>query len=335
MNSLSPISILQFGTLVAPHAQFVLTSHVNPDGDALGSELAMAALLRSMGKQVSIVNHSPTPDNFRWIDPDGEILVHDPARHRELMMNAGVIIVLDNNQPERLRSLEESYNDSSAVKIIVDHHLEPAPMAEYILMDSNATSTGEIIYRIIHALKPEALTKPVARALYAAIMTDTGSFRYPRTVGETYRIVGHLVDAGADPTEIYANIYETWSPGRMRLLGEILDSMKTAYDGRLAYISCTQEFLRNTGTTEADTDNFTVYPMSVEGTVAGMLFLELQDGVKISFRSKGPIPINELAKEFGGNGHLNAAGARLINMRLDDAISVVITAAAKYLQNKH
>lgn len=328
---MNPITIEQFGALIAPKTSFVLTSHVNPDGDALGSELAMAALLTAMGKRVSILNHSPVPDNFRWLDPDGMIKTFDPATQRELITTADAILVLDTNQPERIRSLGEAYNASPAVKIIIDHHLEPAPMADYIFKDTDATSTGEIVFRMMKALKPDALSKPMATALYAAIMTDTGSFRYPRTVGETYRMAGELVDAGADPTQIFASIYETWSPGRMRLLGEILDSMKTMYDGKLAYVICTRDFLKHTGTTEADTDSFTTYPMSVDGVIAGILFLELPDGVKISFRSKGMVAINELSKEFGGGGHMNAAGARLHNAGLQETIEKVTAAAEKYL----
>jgi phosphoesterase RecJ-like protein len=175
------------------------------------------------------------------------------------------------------------------------------------------------------------LSPLIAQALYCAIMTDTGSFRFPRVDAETHRIVAHLIECGADPVEIYHNVYEQWSPGRIQLLGDALASLQTAYGGKLAHITITQRDLERTGTTEVDTDNFTVHPMSVSGVVAGIFFLELKDGVKISFRSKGDIPINELAKEFGGNGHKNAAGARLYNCTLAETKARVVQAAAKYV----
>jgi phosphoesterase RecJ-like protein len=304
---------------------------VNPDGDGLGSELALARFLQKRGKTTTILNHSETPDNYTWLDDRKEILKFDAAKHAPVLRSTEVILIVDTNQPDRLRSMEKDILASKAVKIIIDHHLEPHSFATHTITDVDATSTGEIVYRLIDAIDDTSFDKDIARYLYAAIMTDTGSFHYPRTVGDTHRIAARLLDLGANPTEVFANIFEQWSPGRIRLLGCGLESMTTAYDGKLAYISFTRDSFRETGTTEADTDNFTVYPMSIKGAVIGILFIELPDGVKISFRSKGSIPINELAKEFGGNGHLNAAGARLHNVSLDEIVERVIEKAKKYL----
>jgi phosphoesterase RecJ-like protein len=325
------LTIPALASTLMEHSSFVLTSHVNPDGDALGSELALCYLLRDLGKTVAVINHSPTPDNLRWLDDGNDIEIFDPAKHDPLIKTAGCIAILDTNQPDRLRSMEPAVLASPARKIIVDHHLDPHPFANEYLTDTEATSTGEILYRLVTHMRRDSIPRNIARALYTAIMTDTGSFRFPRTVAETHRIAAHLLDSGADPTEIYANIYETWSPGRLRLLGEVLDSMRTDFDGKLAYVVCTRESFRATGTSEVDTDNFTVYPMGVLGVVVGILFCEQADGVKVSFRSKGTIPINELAKEFGGNGHLNAAGARLHETSLADAITTVVASVKKYL----
>lgn len=324
-------SIENLGALLSEYSTFVLTSHVNPDGDALGSELAMGLLLRAMGKSVTILNHSETPEYYLWLDPLKEICIYDPALHRTIVKRAEAIVLLDTNQPDRLQSMHRDILASKARKFVIDHHLDPAPFADYYLIDADATSTGEIIYKLVLAHRPDALTKEMARALYAAIMTDTGSFRFPRTIGETYRIAGSLVDHGADPVEIYSRIYETWSPGRMRLLGEMLDSIQTRYAGKLAWAACTRKSFDETGATEADTDNFTTYPMSIKGVVMGILFCELEKSVKISFRSKGAIPVNKLAKEFGGNGHFNASGARVYNASLDSVVNDVLDRAAKYL----
>jgi phosphoesterase RecJ-like protein len=311
--------------------RFVLTTHVNPDGDGLGSELALARFLRGKGKTVTILNHSATPKNYAWMDPAGELVAFVPERDRDILLQADTIVVLDTNHPERLRSLQPFVTESAAVKIVIDHHLEPHPFADQYLIDDDATSTGELVYRLLAHIDAAALDSSMAVPLYTAIMTDTGAFRYPRTDPEIHRIAAHLLELGVTPIEVYANVYEDWTPGRMRLLGEVLDSMKTAHNGKVAYVVCTRKMFQDTGTSEVDTDNFTSYPMSVRGVVVGILINELQHGVKISFRSKGTIPINELAKEFGGNGHLNAAGARLFDATVDQAVATVIEKSGKYV----
>jgi bifunctional oligoribonuclease and PAP phosphatase NrnA len=328
MTISSPESIR---AILAENRNFILTSHVNPDGDSLGSELAMARALRQIGKNPVILNHNPVPDNYNWLDPERLIGTFDPARDTEAVLNADVILILDTNQPERLKSMQECVVKSAALKIIIDHHLEPHPFADFTLSDTEATSTGEILYRLLGGMPGVVIDLPIATALYTAIMTDTGSFRFPRTGAATHRIAADLITRGADPVECYVQVYERWTPGRMRLLGEVLDSMKTAHGGRCAWVVCTQKMFLETGTSEVDTDNFTVYPMSIRGVEVGILFNELRDGVKISFRSKGAIPINELAKEFGGNGHRNAAGARLFNVSLDAVVPSVIETVARFL----
>lgn len=313
----------------------IITTHVNPDGDAIGSELGLARALRAAGATVAVLNHNETPDPYLWLDPDREVVRFDGARDGPRVRNADLIIIVDANQPERLRSLEQDVRTSRARRIVIDHHLEPAPFADYYLIDEEATSTGELIYLLIERLGTIPIDKRIAEPLYAAIMTDTGSFRFPRTDPDIHRIIARLLEAGADPTRAFVEIYETWTPNRMRLLGEVLDSMKTAYEGKLAYVVCTRDMFRQTGTTVVETDNFTNYPMSIRGVRIGILFNELPDGVKISFRSKGMLPINALAKEFGGNGHLNAAGARLFNVRLAEVVPAVIEKAGKYIAEDH
>ncbi|HXX64588.1 MAG TPA: bifunctional oligoribonuclease/PAP phosphatase NrnA [Bacteroidota bacterium] len=314
--------------------RFVLTTHVNPDGDGIGSQLALAIWLRSQGKDFRIINHSPTPAVYRFLDPEGWISAFDPERDKDAVAGADVIAVLDTNQPERLRSMREAVLASKALKVCIDHHLDPDPFAAYTVIDEDATSTGEMLYRLLLLLKGPALGADIASALYCAIMTDTGSFRYPRVDPEIHTIVAHLIECGADPVQIYREVYERWSSGRIRLLGATLATLKTEFAGRLAHISITEKMLAETGTTEEDTDTFTSYPMSVDGVRAAVLFLELPEGVKISFRSKGNIPINELAQEFGGNGHKNAAGARVEEHALAAVRARVLAAAGKYVDER-
>ncbi len=330
-HNISPVD--QIAAILHSAPSVVLTTHVNPDGDGLGCEVALGEWLLRRGCHVDIINHSQTPYFYRFLDPAETIKCFRAERDAAAIASAAVIVLLDMNQPERLRSMEEPVLHSPAVKICIDHHLDPHPFADHYLIDSEATSTGEILYDLLQRLGG-GFTPTIAGSLYTAIMTDTGSFRYPRVDPEVHRIVARLIEEGADPVALYSEVYERWSPGRIHLLGEMLAGMAIAGEGRLIHVSITQDMLRRTGTTEVDTDNFTTFPMSVDGARIGILFLELRDGVKISFRSKGVIPINDLAKEFGGNGHRNAAGARVFHVPLQDIRQQILSAAEKYLSSE-
>jgi phosphoesterase RecJ-like protein len=324
----------QVKDVIRRHSRFVLTTHVNPDGDGLGSELALRAGLKRIGKEAAIVNHSHTPDHYRWLDPSGLVAHYAPVLHDPLIASAGAILVLDTNQPDRLRSMEGPVRASAAARAVIDHHLDPHPFADAYFIDQDATSTGEMIFRLLESFGGITIDAEIAVPLYTAIMTDTGSFRYPRTGARTHRIVSTLIECGADPPAIFGKVYETWSPGRMRLLGEALDTLSLSCGGAIASMLTTREMFSRTGTTEIETDTFSTYPMNIMDVRIGILFTELKDGVKISFRSKGTIPVNLLAREFGGNGHLNASGARLHDVRLDEVVPKVLLAAQKYLEQK-
>ncbi|HMK38460.1 MAG TPA: bifunctional oligoribonuclease/PAP phosphatase NrnA [Bacteroidota bacterium] len=317
--------------LFRTRGRFVLTTHINPDGDGIGSEIALGAWLRERGKDVHVINAGPVPAVYRFLDARSTISTFDPQRDLPLIAGADAIVVLDTNHPDRLGAMKGPVLESPAQKVCIDHHLDPDPFAALALIDEDATSTGEILYRLLFAGGEDRPGEEAASGLYTAIMTDTGSFRYPRTGPATHTIVSRLIACGADPVRIYAEVFERWSPGRIHLLGEVLKGLTTEFGGRLAHITVTREMLSRTGTTEEDTDNFTTYPMSVGGVRVGILFLDIDGGVKISFRSKGTIPINALAMEFGGNGHRNAAGARIAGASSVDVRARVVSAAGKYL----
>lgn len=317
--------------LLRERSSFVLTTHINPDGDAIGSEAALAGFLRERGKNATIINHSPTPAVYDFLDPDKTIRVYHPDLDQPLIAAADVIVLLDAGQPDRMGSLAKDVLASPATKVCIDHHLDPQQFATHMLIDKDATSTGEILYRLLMSSADRELSPAVASALYTAIMTDTGSFRYPRVNAALHRTVAHLLECGADPVALYTLVYERWSQGRLRLLGETLAGLTSSAGGKIASIRITRDMLRNTGTSEEDTDTFTTFPMSKEGVRVGILFLELQDGIKISFRSRGDIPVNELAREFGGNGHKNAAGARIQGASLSEIEQQVLSAARNYV----
>jgi phosphoesterase RecJ-like protein len=312
------------------HQRFVLTTHVNPDGDAIGSEIALASWLTGRWKNVTIVNISTTPYVYRFLDSDDSIHVFDAAHDASIFRTADVIAVIDTNHPNRT-GMESIIMESPAVKICIDHHLDHGDFAQEYFVDTDATSTGELLYGLLECSDDRNLSPVIAQALYCAIMTDTGSFRYPRVDADVHRTIARLIERGADPVEIYRQVYDRWSDGRIRLLGEALTSLRLTGNGKIASIAITRDMLARTGTTEEDTDNFTTYPMSIDGIAIGILFVENSDGLKISFRSRGEIPINLLAKEFGGNGHKNAAGARMAGQSVSSTRETIVRAAEKYL----
>ncbi len=321
----------EIAELIQKCNRFIFTTHVNPDGDALGCQLALAYYLRSCGKSFRIINCSNTPDNYLFLDREQLIEVYDSNIHDPALMDAEIIFLIDTNLLNRLQNMETIVRRSSAKKVIIDHHPEPDDTGYPAIVDTNAPATGEIIYRLLCYLDPRAITQPVAEALYVAIMTDTGSFRFPKTSSETHQIISSLLEKGIDPSIIYREVYEKMSVNRLKLLGQVLAQLSTTFDGKVAYTFITKEMFRSTGTSLEDADNFIQYTLLIKDVVVGILFTELEDGVKISFRSKGDIPINELAKEFGGNGHRNAAGAWTKGISLDDIIKQTLEKTQQYL----
>ena len=318
--------------IIESSQNFVITTHVSPDGDGLGCEIALLYFLEKLGKSAVVINVSETPGNYKFLDPENRFLIFDEQNFDQIekILNTDVIFICDMNQSSRLKTMEKYVLQSKAIKIIIDHHLEAQDFADYYLIDVDAPASGEIVYKLIKSFDGFEIDKKIATGIYTAIMTDTGSFRFPRTDSETHRIVADLLDAGADPVEIYDKVYEQSSLGRIKLLGKCLSELETRYDGRLGYIVVTQDILKNYGVEEWETDGFVQSILKIAGVRVAIFILELKDGIKLSFRSKGEIPINELAKEFGGNGHKNAAGARLYNITLDEVINQVIQKAEKY-----
>ena len=317
--------------IFAKNRTFFITTHVNPDPDAIGSELALARFLKDRSKVVSILNHSSTPTNCLFLDPERMITQFDPAQHTAVLSDAEVIVVVDANQPERLHSLSPFILKSNATKICIDHHLERKAFADLYVIDEDAAATGEILFDLFAHLDRNSVTQDIATALYAAIMTDTGSFRFPKTDASLHRMVAHLIERGADPVKIYHEVYEQGTVHRLLLLGNALSTLRLFHNGKVASMFVTRAMFSSTETTEEDTENFVTYALNIAGVQIGLMFTELPGGVKISFRSRGDIPVNKLAQEFGGNGHKNAAGARTEGKQLDAVINEVIARSNTYL----
>ncbi len=323
----------EFNMLVSAKQTFVITTHINPDGDAIGSETALALFLSGRGKTVTIINQSPTPDNLTFLSSGiYPVECYDAARHAALIRGVDCIIVVDTNAPGRFFALADDVAANTGTKICIDHHLEPEPFADMYIIDAEAPATGELLYELFTAIDASAVTTPIAKALYTCIMTDTGSFRFPKTDAQTHMITADLLRRGADPSEIYQAVYDSSPVNRLHLLGRALDSIRSIEDGAVAWMTLRQTDFDETKTVGADTDNLINYTLSIAGVRIGLMFTEFDGVVKVSFRSKGDIWINKLAKEFGGNGHKHAAGARITGRGLVEIVDKVTDRARAYIE---
>jgi phosphoesterase RecJ-like protein len=316
--------------LLVSHNSFLITSHINPDADALGSEIALYFILKKLGKQAFVVNHSETPYNLQFLDEENIIQRYD-EQEADKYFNSEVLIVLDLNHPNRTKSMEKKINDFKGIKICIDHHQNPAEFFNYIFGGTEYSSTGEIIYELIEKTSLVEVDQKIAFQIYAAIMTDTGSFRFERTSSRIHNIIAELLDKGVNPTQVYDQIFNRFKFGRIKLLGKALTSVTIDETGKIAWMVINQNDLIETQTEEADVEGFVNFCLTIDGVQIAILLYELNDGVKISFRSKGSIPVNKLAESFNGGGHFNASGARLFDVEIHKLIEKVIKEAKKYL----
>lgn len=312
---------------------FVITSHVNPDADAIGSEVALARFLADRGKSVTVVNQSETPDHLRFLTDIFPVQLYNQSFDQKIIA-ADCFIVVDTNSPKRFSALAPAVEKSSAYKICIDHHLEQEPFADLYAVDTEVPATSELLYAIFAHAEKDAITRPIADALYAGIMTDTGSFKFPKTDAETHLITADLLRRGVDPYAIYQEIFENGEINKLHLLGKVLERIELHHDGRTAAMVLPRSVFSETGTKESDVDNLTQYVLAIRGVMIGLVFIELADGVKVSFRSKGEIPVNELAKQFGGGGHRNASGARLKDISLHAALTTVLSSTVPFLPQR-
>ncbi len=311
--------------IIESHKSFVITTHVNPDGDAIGCELALGYFLKKLNKQFHIINHSPTPENYLFLDDEKLIQKYNPDLD-DIITNSEVIIAVDFNTIGRTRSMMEILKKSKAYKIIIDHHRNPQNFVNEIFTDVDAAATGILIYNLIKSYDENLIDKKIADALYTAIMTDTGSFRFERITPDVHLVVADLINRGTNPTFIYNKVYNEMSYEKLLLLGYSIANIKLEMDGKIAYMVIDQKLLEKyvPYEEEFDVDGFVNYCLSMKSTKVGILFFELRNGVKVSLRSKETFPVNELAEKFGGGGHLNAAGIRLEGAKLDDVIQKVL-----------
>jgi phosphoesterase RecJ-like protein len=325
------IDFILLQKLLNDNNSFLITTHVNPDADAVGSEIAVYLVLKELGKQVHIINFSETPYNIAFLDKENVIEQYDDAKHDPVISSVDAIVCVDFNRADRTVKMKKALVESKATKIVIDHHQEPEEFADYLFIDTIYSATGEVLYDFIKTTNIVQLSYEIVYPLYAAIMTDTGSFRFERTTPRLHKMISEMLEFGVVPGEVYNKIYDESKFTKIKLLGRSLNSMQlTGKNQNVGYMILTQKDFEETEAVESDTDGFVNFALSVENVKIGILFIELKDGFKMSFRSKGSIPVGKLATSYGGGGHTNAAGARFFNKNLFDILPEVLVKASVY-----
>jgi len=290
---------------------FVLTSHVRPDCDALGSELGMLGILEAIGKDVRIVNAQATPANLKWIDPDHRLESLAEGVKKDDLVSRDVLIVLDTSAWAQLGAMGDVAKAMREKVLVVDHHVSEDDLSDRLFKDTSAEATARIVYEIGLRLKAP-LSKRIATPLYAGLSTDTGGFRFPNVSGESFRVAARLVDAGADPTAIYRELFEQDSLARLHLVGRTLAGAQASHGGRVIVSTVRQSDIKEVQAQPADTEDLVNLTLAVKGTEVAVILIEQPDGrIKTSFRSRSQVDCNALAARFGGGGHKAAAGAIL------------------------
>ena len=286
-----------------------LTTHVNADGDGAGSEAALAGWLLERGRRVAITNPTPFPDRFSYMLPEGVDVLEPGTALDQRARNADLLVVLDTGEPGRIGRLAKTLRERAVV--VVDHH---PPSAEGIegpgVRDPSACATGELVYDLFTLAGAETWTEAMIQGLYAAIETDTGSFRFANTTARTHAIASDLLRRGVDPEAVYRRLHGAVPVERIQMLRVALDHLETDPELPITWITIPRVVTHEMGATADDLDGMAEYARNVRGTEVALMFRETLDGAtKVSLRSNGEVDVNAIAREFGGGGHVKASGA--------------------------
>jgi bifunctional oligoribonuclease and PAP phosphatase NrnA len=321
---------------VKKHHKILITTHTNPDGDAIGSSLALFGYLKKKHFEVYVMVPDPDPAFLHWMPYHDNLLVFSQDRETCLgvIEQVDLIFSVDFNTLDRLEEATEYVRKAKATRILIDHHKDPDQTFHFMISDISVSSTAELIYDfIIESGDHSLIDSDIASCIYAGIITDTGSFSYSCNNEKTYQITADLISAGIDGEHIHRLVYDTYSEDRLRLLGFSLSKKLVVLPGsHTAYISLSTDDLLRFNHQVGDTEGIVNYGLSVDGINLAALFMEREGLVKISLRSKGNFSVNDMArKHFEGGGHKNAAGAYSY-VSLDETISKFLSILPEYLE---
>ena len=303
-------------TLLSLPKKIAIIPHKNPDGDAIGSTLALYHYLKNKGHEAVVVSPNDFPKFLKWM-PGSETILNfekENSQAKDILKHAEVIFTLDFNHLGRVGQMTKNLETATATFVMVDHHQEPSDYAKIMYSDVSMSSTCEMVYHLLDYLgATDDITAEMANCIYTGIMTDTGSFKFKATTSTTHKIIAALIDKGADNTAIHSRIYDTNSPSRLHLLGCALKNMVILEDYNTTYITLSQEELDQYKYTKEDTEGFVNYGLTLQNIRFAVIFIEnKEEGIlKISFRSVGDFSVNDFARRFfEGGGHTNAAGGK-------------------------
>ncbi|AGB40678.1 exopolyphosphatase-like enzyme [Halobacteroides halobius DSM 5150] len=318
-------TIAEIKELILDYDKFLVTGHIGPDGDSIGSILALKLALEQLGKVVEVVIADELPDCFSFLSSSTSIKEYDT----ELEVDFDLVFVLDCGTWDRIAEVEELVDEQIIVNL--DHHSDNTYFGDYNFVKEVA-ATAELIYHLIEVTPQLDLNQDIATAIITALITDTGSFRYSNTTSRTHQIAAQLLEYDVDTAYISRQIFGTNSYENLKLRGQLLRNLQVDKSGKIAWMKISQELLDDVGTTLDDTAGIVNYPRSLEGAEVGLLFKEqASQEIKVSLRSNSYLPVNEVAHKFGGGGHARAAGC-LIEDTLEQAEEKIITALAKALE---
>lgn len=317
----------------------VLTCHMSPDGDAVGSTNAFGLLLRSMGKQTAVITPDQAPYDLAFVPGFNEMTAYtrNPIKAERLISSADLILCLDYNGLKRVAQMAPFIRQSNARKVLIDHHLHPEDFADLVISQPEQTSTCELVYRVFDQLGyMDLVDTPIAECLYTGMMTDTGNFSYNSNHADIYIIISELLKKGIDKDRIYTLAMNTSSEDRLRLLGYAMDQkMKVYPEAEGALITLSLEELKRYNYKKGDTESLVNMPLGIP-TVRWSIFMREEEGyIKISARSKGDFAVNTICEQyFGGGGHKNASGGEFYGT-LDEAVATFEKIAAEIASNKN
>ncbi len=330
--------ISEIKALLSAPKNIVIIPHKNPDGDAIGSTLALCLLLVKEGHNAKVIAPNDYPTFLKWMPFEDQVIKYDIQQEaaEDLIKKADIIFTLDFNDLSRIGDMADPVESANATFIMIDHHQEPASYAKYMYSDVSIGSTCEMVYTFIGWLgKESSIDANMATCLYTGIMTDSGSFRFPSTSSTTHRVVADLIDRGAKNAEIHNNLYDTNSLSKLQLLGCALKNLVLVEEYNTVYISLTKDELESFNFKKGDTEGFVNYGLSLKGVIFAVIFIEntQEEYVKISLRSKGDFSVNEFARaHFNGGGHTNAAGGRS-DLTLQETIDKFVSLLPTYKES--
>lgn len=310
--------------------RFLLTSHVRPDCDAIGSELGLALILNAIGKEVAIVNADPIPANIAFIDPDNRVQTLGGDVTLDSLPEHDVFIVLDTSAWAQLGGMSEALRTSNAKKIVIDHHVSSDDLGAAEFKDPQCEATGRLIADLAEHMGL-TMTPQIATPLFAALVTDTGWLRFPSVSASSYETAARLVAGGASPSWIYGQLYEQDTLERNRLWGRILSRLVMLHNGRLAHTYVLNRDFEEVGAQRTDTEDAVNQGLRIKGTEVAFIMVEQPaGGFKVSLRSRGHTDVSKVAEQFGGGGHKAASGA-FIEQPFEPAQEMVVKALSDAL----